>query len=384
MSPTSQTPIDPAQPDATSFDDLQTMFLRNVQHELRTPLTIIQGYVELLNGGELGQLAPEQEDALFVVADRVHRLRTLIERISILMAVEAASITRQPVCLQDLVEAAADRYRPLAQAAGHQLDVQVQPDLPIMLGDSALLAPMLDCLVENAFKFTPSGGRVELSLGLEGDLLCVAISDTGIGMALDQVENLLRRPFYQVDDSMRRRYEGFGLGMTLVRVVVNAHDGRLAIDSEPGRGSRFATYFSPAPEKSEDDSVLEQTVRRRRVLVVDDEEIVAMALQEGLSKLSNCEVSMATSGEQALVLFEEQPFDLLITDYRMPGTDGMTLAARIRERFPRTVIVMITAYGDHELRAQASRASILRILDKPVAFDEIRRVALDALESSNP
>ncbi len=117
----------------------------------------------------------------------------------------------------------------------------------------------------------------------------------------------------------------------------------------------------------------------RRILIVDDEENVALTFQDSLERLPNCEIAIATNGEQALQLFEQQPFDLLITDYKMPGTDGITLAVRVRQLYPRTVIIMITAYGDQTLREQAARASIQRVLDKPVRLGEIRCVALEAL-----
>jgi CheY-like chemotaxis protein len=119
------------------------------------------------------------------------------------------------------------------------------------------------------------------------------------------------------------------------------------------------------------------TAAVRRILVVDDEENVALTLQSGLEKLPNCEVAIATSGEEALLLFAQQPFDLMVTDYKMPGTDGMTLAARIRQAYPPTSIVMITAYTNDDLREQA--ASIYSILDKPVKLAQVRSAALEAL-----
>ncbi len=127
-------------------------------------------------------------------------------------------------------------------------------------------------------------------------------------------------------------------------------------------------------------------VARRRVLVVDDEENVAMTLQAGLEALDNCEIVVATNGKEAWQLFEQQPFDLLITDYKMPGMDGMTLAARVRERYPHMSIILMTAYGegDEALRSRADRAAIQRLLSKPVGIAEIRRVAAEELERPAP
>ena len=117
----------------------------------------------------------------------------------------------------------------------------------------------------------------------------------------------------------------------------------------------------------------------RRILIVDDDENVALGLQDGLETLPDCEIAVVTGGEQALQLSEQQPFDLLITDYKMPGMDGMTLAMRVQQLSPQTVIIMITAYASDALREQADRASIRRILDKPVRLVKIRSEALEAL-----
>lgn len=117
----------------------------------------------------------------------------------------------------------------------------------------------------------------------------------------------------------------------------------------------------------------------RHILIVDDEENVASTLQYMLKKLPRCDIAIATGGEQALRFFEKQPFDLLITDYKMSDMDGMTLAARVRQLYPRMAVIMITAYGNDALREQATDVSIQHVLDKPVELVEIRSAALEAL-----
>lgn len=116
-----------------------------------------------------------------------------------------------------------------------------------------------------------------------------------------------------------------------------------------------------------------------RILVVDDDANVALILQAGLETLPHCQVSVASSGKRAVQLFEEGPFDLLITDYKMPGADGMTLAKYVRELYPRTVIVVITAYSSDELHEQAACASVYCVLDKPVGLAEVRRLVMEVL-----
>ena len=117
----------------------------------------------------------------------------------------------------------------------------------------------------------------------------------------------------------------------------------------------------------------------RHILVVDDEEITAQILKESLEKISHCRVWIATNGAQALELLEQRSFDLLITDYKMPHMDGMTLATHVREHFPQIVVIVITAYRSDDLYDRAANIPIHRILEKPVGAIEIRQAALAAL-----
>jgi CheY-like chemotaxis protein len=117
----------------------------------------------------------------------------------------------------------------------------------------------------------------------------------------------------------------------------------------------------------------------RRILVVEDEGNQAFILRSVLRKLPSCEVTTAASGEQALRLFEQQPFDLLVTDLRMPGMDGISLAQAIRSAYPKTAIILITAFGNEQVRQAAERLSVAFVLDKPVETSQVRTAALDAL-----
>lgn len=124
---------------------------------------------------------------------------------------------------------------------------------------------------------------------------------------------------------------------------------------------------------------MENSLAQHNILVVDDDENVALSLQDGLATLPNCGIAVATNGDHALQIFRRQSFDLLITDYNMPGTDGITLARQIRQLYPQTVIIMITAYNGDVLRDQAESADIRCILDKPVGLVKLRSAALQAL-----
>jgi CheY-like chemotaxis protein len=141
-------------------------------------------------------------------------------------------------------------------------------------------------------------------------------------------------------------------------------------------------YDNNSPEVNFDmEAAVDNSPTQRNILVVDDDENVALSLQDGLATLPNCGIVVATNGDRALQIFRRQPFDLLITDYNMPGMDGMTLAREVRQLYPQTAIIMITAYNSDVLRDQADGADIRCILDKPAGLVEIRSAALQALRN---
>lgn len=367
-----------ASPETGNLDDLHSTFVQNVSHELRTPLSIILGYAELLHDGDLGALAPEQQEAVGIILNRAYELRTLVDRTGILMAVKAHTGTSVPLALPEIVTEVVTDKRADATGAGITLEAHLEPGLPLVSGDPYHLQQAVECLVENALKFTPGGGRVEVQVYAEPGGVCLAVTDSGIGMTEEELERVVVG-FYQIDGSTTRRYGGIGLGLTLAKTVIAEHTGGIEVESQPGQGSRFTIRLPALPPDAQADQLVEGGGALQRILIVDDEINVALTFQDSLERLPNCETTIATNGEQALQLFEQQPFDLLITDYKMPGTDGITLAARVRQLYPRTIIIMITAYGDQTLREQAARASIQHVLDKPVGLGEIRCVALEAL-----
>jgi len=364
-------------------DDLHVTFIRNVEHELRTPLAIVQGYAELLRDGGLGELAPDQQKALFVIVNRAYELRSLVERIGVLMSVQANSDVILPIALTDVATEVIQERRPDAARAGLKLEAHLEPDLPLIKGNAHQLREAIECLIENAIKFTPAGGHIQVRVYAEPGWVCCSVQDSGIGIEEDKLAHLFNG-FYQVDGSTTRRYGGIGLGLTVVKSVLQAHHGCIMVESQVGKGSRFIMRLPVLEAQASFHPTAELARALRRILVVDDEENVALTLEAGLERLPNCEIAIATSGEQALQLFEQKPFDLLITDYKMPGTDGLTLAARVRELYPQTVIVLVTAYSSDELREQAARVSIQHILDKPVKLSDVRAVATQVLGHTDP
>jgi CheY-like chemotaxis protein len=306
----------------------------------------------------------------------------MVERIGILLTLENGNKTSVSVALDEVIAEAVERRREAAARAGVALTMQVAPELPPVTGDPYQLQAAIDALVENGIKFTPAGGlvQVEAYIGVDADtdssLLCLTVTDTGIGIAEEKLKRLFSG-FYQADGSATRRYGGLGIGLTVAKAVVESHEGEIEVESEPGRGSSFTIKLPLlSPEAAAETS---QAPRLQRVLIVDDEVNVALFLQAALEGLPHCDVEIAISGEQALRLFEQRRFDLLITDYRIPGTDGLALATEVHDRYPQTVVIMITAYADDALHRSAARVAVRRVLDKPVKLRDIRALASEAL-----
>jgi signal transduction histidine kinase len=227
------------------LERLKNEFLQNVSHELRTPLGIIYGYVELLESGELGKLGPEQEGPMGIVARRVKMLRTMVEDITTILDAETRAPKPQLVDMAELARTSLRDFEPSYRQADLALAVEIGPDLPPVLGADTHLRRVLDNLLGNALKFTPRGGSVTLRLGQEDGHLVLEVTDTGIGIAEDQLDRIFER-FYQVDGTATRRYGGTGLGLALVKEIIHAHRGEISVDSTLDEGSTFRVRLPAA------------------------------------------------------------------------------------------------------------------------------------------
>jgi signal transduction histidine kinase len=242
------------------LNGIHSVFVQNVSHELRTPLTILYGYAEMLSNGDMGELTAEQQYAATIITDRARVLGTLIERIEVLLAIEASKTTLLPLAFAEVVAEALDGKCLHAARAGVTLEVRLDPNVPFVWGDSQQLRQATACLVENALKFTPNGGWVSVHVYAEPERVCLAVSDSGIGMTPQELEHVLDG-FYQADSSATRRYGGLGLGLTVVKAVVAEHGGTIQIESQPGRGSRFVISFPAMQADSLENSNLPQAAR---------------------------------------------------------------------------------------------------------------------------
>jgi signal transduction histidine kinase len=228
------------------LDELKSDFIRNVSHELRTPLALMEGYLELILDGQLGSLRDQQRQGLSVVAEKTTHLSRMVSDIISLQTIGAMGFDLEVLCAASLVRATVDAARPKAQRARIclELDLLCAPDLLRVKGDAKRLGQVFHHLLDNAIKFSPNGGTVQLRVDREEQMVCVQVQDEGIGLPSDQWERIFDR-FYQVDGSSSRSYGGTGLGLALVREVVEAHGGAVWVESEgvPGRGCTFSVYL---------------------------------------------------------------------------------------------------------------------------------------------
>jgi signal transduction histidine kinase len=217
---------------------LKNEFIQNVSHELRTPLTIVRGYVELLEKGELGALEAEQQDAMTIIARRIHMLHRMIEDLTTILEAEARTAHHKPIELNDLIQRTVDDFQDTTRQAGLDLFLEVPPDRMRLMGDPVHLSRLLDNLIGNAIKFTPSGGSITIRLKREDGTAILEVSDTGVGIPGDKLDRVFDR-FYQVDGSSTRRYGGTGLGLALVKEIAISHGGQVSVESTLGKGSIF-------------------------------------------------------------------------------------------------------------------------------------------------
>ncbi|GJQ51453.1 MAG: hypothetical protein HKUEN02_03000 [Anaerolineaceae bacterium] len=233
----------------SELSQLKSNFISNISHELRTPLTHIKGYLELLVSESLGPVVEEQRHALQVSQQSASALETLIEDL-IMVALASRgemSLKLEAVDLRRLANLAVKSAAAKAQQRGVELHVFADENLPFVQADSQKIAWALNHLIANGIKFTPAGGRVAVNLKREGEnLVVVSVSDTGIGIPTER-QKVIFESFHQLDGSSTRRYGGMGLGLALVREIIEAHGSMIEVQSLEGRGSSFKFPLLSAP-----------------------------------------------------------------------------------------------------------------------------------------
>lgn len=230
------------------LNQLKANFVANISHELRTPLTHVRGYLELLASEALGELNEDQQKSLEVSLRSATRLQNLIDDLILFSTASRGELTLKPnpVDLNLLLSPVLTRSNPKAIERKIDMKLEMAPDLPLVQADAEKLSWALSQLLDNAIKFTPESGKVLLQVVSDDKTAIIRVSDNGIGIPPERQKEIFE-PFHQLDSSATRRYGGTGLGLALVRQIIEAHGSIISLKSAPGQGSEFSFNLLFAP-----------------------------------------------------------------------------------------------------------------------------------------
>jgi signal transduction histidine kinase len=367
--------------EAEQASSVKDEFLATLSHELRTPLSAIQGWVHILRR----KMDRTQADLLrgVEVIDRSTRVQVqLIDDLLDMSRIRSGKLRleRQPVAPVTFVQAAIEVLRPTAEAAGVLLSSNLEP-VGAVLADAGRMQQVVWNLLANAVKFSPRGGTVHVDLREVDGAAAIVVSDAGSGIRADVLPLIFER-FRQADGSITRKHGGLGLGLSIVRHLVDAHGATVAVDSAgDGKGARFTVTIpllaeglqdgigrEGVPPTAVDPSGLPD-LREIRILVVDDEPH-SRELIERLLAECGAQVHAASDATSALAAFDTFEPDLLISDIGMPETDGYELLRLIRalprEQERKLPAIALTAFARAEDRERAMNSGFDAHLSKPM------------------
>ncbi|MFO1019174.1 MAG: ATP-binding protein [Planctomycetales bacterium] len=364
--------------DRKEADHRKDEFLATLAHELRNPLAPIRSSINIL------QMSGSDPETVGRICEMIERQVThMVRLVDDLM--EVSRITRGIIELQHeqtdlatIVRSAVDTSQPIIAESAHRLSVSLpQGPVPIY-GDGVRLAQVISNLLNNAAKYTDRGGQIGLSAEREDNELVIRVRDNGIGIPAEKLPFVFDM-FMQVDRSNRRAQGGLGIGLTLVKRLVEMHEGSITVESDgPGQGSEFIVRLPLTiidPEEREPDAENPPVVSngKRRVLVVDDNRDAATTLGM-LMKALGSEVQTANDGPTALSIMESFRPDLVLLDIGMPQMDGYEVARRIRQRpeFEKIQLAALTGWGQDSDRERTREAGFNHHLVKPAGIQELQ------------
>ncbi|MDQ2976850.1 MAG: PAS domain S-box protein [Acidobacteriota bacterium] len=369
-----------ARAEAEAANRLKDEFLATLSHELRNPLNVVIGYAEILRRGD----EPPKPEFVIKAADVIrrnalaqsHLVSDLLDLSRLQM--RKLSLNRQPVSLSTVMSDAIETVRAEASAKGVSLNVDLQTQILVVDGDPTRLGQIAWNLLNNSLKFTPAGGHIEVVLSEDGNDARLVVKDSGQGISEEFLPHVFEI-FRQGDASSVRRQGGMGIGLALVKQLVELHGGRIVAESAGiGGGAQFTVWiplhklaFSPSSEKTGGTGAL----GNKFILVVDDSRETTEMLGK-LLELEGAFVETARSGAEALQISKAKRFDLVISDISMPEMDGYQLLNELRKlpEMADVPAVALTGYGRNTDVKRTRDEGFAEHLTKPLDLDRLLQI----------
>ena len=361
----------------------QDEFLAMLAHELRNPLAPIRSAVALL--ARMNSTEPMLPLIREVIQRQVGHMARLLDDLLDVSRVTSGKVTlqRRPTAVGEFVDQAVETCRALIDARHQLLTLDMPATPPFVDGDPVRLAQIVGNLLHNAAKYTQEGGTIALSARRQGETVVIRVSDNGIGISAEALPHIFDL-FTQDERSLSRSQGGLGIGLTVVRSMVELHAGTVEARSGGlGRGSVFIVTLPRLEHAVEAASTFASAApapTRARILLIDDN-VDAGVILAMLLRLSGHEVAVALDGPRALEAFAEVRPQIVLCDIGLPGMDGYAVAARMRERGPGSMPVMIalTGYGGSKDRERALAAGFDHHLVKPADPEALLRLIDSAM-----
>jgi len=405
------------------LDQVKSRFFANISHELRTPLTLVLAPLQTLIQERGSALQPDMRQLLLIMQSNGMRLLKLINDLLDLVRLESGKmeVKREPVAIEPFLYGLANAVKKSAEDRGIHVEVISDPTISTVVADSDKLERILLNLLFNALKFTPAGGKVEVKAERENGELVLQVSDTGTGISEEQLPFIFDR-FWQADTSSQRKYRGVGIGLALVKELVEVQDGSVTVTSAIGKGTQFtvrlpyqelvrqspelaekadspAEASSPLVAAKTDGSTdtwlknldrqaelypsmtsLRETIRpvetaihrgQPRILIADDEPDMLKYLKSQLGV--RFQVIEAVDGQQAVEKASQFLPDVIVCDMMMPERNGLEVCRELRERTStRSIpILLLTARADEETKLAALSAGANDFITKPFSTTEL-------------
>jgi len=362
-------------------DRMKDQFLATLAHELRNPLAPIRNALKIqaLAANDPGTIARMRE----LMERQVVQMVRLIDDLLDLSRLSRGLVELRPerISLAPVVELALEASRPAIEQASHELSLQLPDEDLFVTADRVRLVQVVTNLLNNAAKFTPAGGQLGIRVERSGDRALLRVSDNGIGIRADMIDRIFNM-FEQVDRSNAKVSGGLGIGLTLVRQLVQAQGGSVHAESAGlGTGSAFVVSLPLAPAAAEAgepqaaDGRRTDAPARRRILIADDNADAASSLAMFL-EMAGHQARIATDGAQALALFDELQPDVALLDIAMPVVDGLAAARALRSRPAgrRLLLLALSGFGQDADRQRSADAGFDAHLVKPVDLARLQAI----------